>query len=290
MKIMQTASILAIAAVLGATNVALADSGTSTFGASVSVLSPDQTGFLIGGQVVVGGLGSGALTLSRSVAEMSLTGSANSALTYETGDLMGVESQATVESTMTFDRDITTSGSLVGTGSVVSRGEAIAAIGSAGSASANTETAGTETLGGEGSATSEATSQGSLNGSLSTTNTLQLLGTSGLFAGSNGLTVGETNTALAYGSSDVQSDGVTGIDLSTAAVDGDLDLLHGTGEGALFNVTSALNGGDIDLSVSNAGNGTVSITTSTGGFFTGGGAAGGAATFVDNGSFFGADI
>lgn len=285
MKIKQTTSALAIATLLATAGVAAAEVtslGTAAFEGSVSVLSPDQTGFIVGGQVSVNGLGSGSLTMTRSVANMSLTGSASSAPTAVAGALSGVNSAADVTSTLDFSRSITTSGSLVGQGNVVSRGEAIAALGSAGAASANTSLAGVN-AGGEGSATAEATAQGSLNGSLSTSNTLQLLGTSGLFAGSNGLTVGETNSAVAYGSADITADNtLAGVVLNGATIGGS----GPTGDGALFDVTSTLTGDSIAMSVSNAGNGTISITTSTGGFFTGGGAAGGATSFVDSGSFF----
>lgn len=294
MNIRHSTSLIAMAALLGATGFAMAETSTSTFDASVSVLSPDETGFLIGGQVSVGGVGSGALTLSRSAAAMSLNGGASSQLDPSGyNDILdGVTSTADVTSSLSFDRQITTSGALVGLGSVISRGEAIAALGSAGAASANTTTAGTRAAnfygggdeGGEGSATAEASAQGSLNGSLSTSNNLQLLGTSGLFAGSNGLTVGENNTALAYGSANILADGSTGIDLTTAAVNG--GGLSGTGNGGLFNITSALTGNNIAMSVSNAGNGTISISTSTGGFFTGGGAAAGSSSLADSASYF----
>jgi hypothetical protein len=299
MKIKHSTSLIAALAVLGGAGYAMAGT-TNTFDAAVSVLSPDQTGFIIGGQVAVNGVGTGALTLTRSNAVMSLTGSANSQLDSANNSnipslLTGVTSDAKIQSSLGFDRQITTSGALVGTGAVVARGEAIAALGSAGAASANTTTAGTRAssqgdAGGEGNATANATSQGSLNGSLSTSNTLNLLGTSGLFAGSNGLTVGETNTALAYGSSGVTSDGTTGIKLNTASVG--QDNLSGTGNGALFKIRTSLNDGTqnpvqtINMSVSNAGNGSISLSTSTGGFFTGGGAAAGSATFADTNSFF----
>jgi hypothetical protein len=298
MKIKYSKGLIAIAALVGSTGVAMA-ADTSSFDASVSVLSPDQSGFLIGGQVAVNGVGTGALTMSRSAATMVLNGGAASqldpnALAGRFGVLDSVTSTADITSSLSFDRSITTSGALVGLGSVIARGEAIGALGSAGAASANTTTAGTRAagalggptdldVGGEGNATADASAQGSLNGSLSTSNTLQLLGTSGLFAGSNGLTVGENNTALAYGSSGVTSDGVTGINLSNADTE---TGLAGTGNGGLFNLTSALTGSEIALAVTNAGNGSVSITTSTGGFFTGGGAAAGSATFADTASFF----
>lgn len=302
MKTKYSSSLIAIAVVLGAASLAMA-ADTNTFDASVSVLSPDQTGFLIGGQVAVNGVGTGALTMTRSLAEMNLMGGASSAL-VETAGLLGaaldgVESTAFVESALSFEREISTSGALVGLGSVVSRGEAIAALGSAGAASGNTSTAGTRAagtigsagdLGGEGTATADASAQGSLNGSLSTTNTLQLLGASGLFAGSNGTTVGERNDALAYGSALVLSDGVTGIDLTGASSSGGTgtELLAGAEDGALFLVMSDITSGDgsIDLTVSNAGNGSISISTSTGGFFTGGGATSGSASFADTNSFF----
>lgn len=286
MKIRHTTSFIAIAAVLGTAGIAMADTSTSAFDASVSVLSPDQTGFLIGGQVSVGGVGSGALTLSRSTANLMVVGGAQSGLAEA-----GVGADSFIQSGLAFDREITTSGALVGLGSVVSRGEAIAALGSAGAASASTEAGGVRDNGdgttSNGTAAAESSSQGSLNGSLSTSNTLQLLGTSGLFAGSNGLTVGENNLALAYGAAGVLSDGVTGIDLNSIEYgDGPMDI---SGNGAVFGVMSDLAGDDneISMSVANAGNGTISISTSTGGFFTGGGAAAGSATFNDVNSFFG---
>lgn len=271
----------------------MADTAANSFAASVSVLSPDQTGFIIGGQVAVNGVGSGGLTLTRSTANMSLTGSAASKLGFDgqtTPGLVGAVSGATIDSSLDFNRSIQTSGALVGLGSVVARGEAIASLGSAGAASADTGTSGTKTVGGvdsAGTSSANASAQGSLNGSLSTSNTLQLLGTSGLFAGSNGLSVGENNTADAYGSAAVVGDGSSGVNLSTAALNG--SGVAG-GRGALFDVTSSLTGTgttpQINLSVSNAGNGSISITTSTGGFFTGGGAASGEGTRNQTGSFF----
>ncbi|MEY5037253.1 MAG: hypothetical protein RL472_359 [Pseudomonadota bacterium] len=154
MKLKLSVSVIAIAAVVGTAAVA-ADNGTSTFDASVSVLSPDQTGFIIGGQVAVTGLGSGALTMSRSAAEMSVLGGAVSELDPAAGGYLdGVNSGSDITSSLTFDREISTSGSLVGQGSVTARGEAIASMGTAGAASADTATAGTRAdgniAGGEG--------------------------------------------------------------------------------------------------------------------------------------------
>lgn len=295
MKLKLSASVIAIAAMTATGAFA---GGTSTFDAAVSVLSPDQTGFIIGGQVAVSGLGSGALTMSRNTAEMSVIGGASSLLDVNdtTGYLYGVVSGSDVTSSLAFDREISTSGSLVGQGSVTARGEAIASMGTAGAASADTSTAGTREAvpgieGGEGSATASSSSQGSLNGSVSTANTLQLLGTSGLFAGSNALTVGETNEAIAGGASTIYADGETGVDLTDASIsyEGTLPaMVIATGKdgGAVFGTKSTLLNNTIDMSVSNAGNGTISLTTSTGGFFTGGGAAAGSAAHVDSGSFF----
>lgn len=323
MKTKYSSSLIAIAAVLGSASFAMAGD-TSTFDASVSVLSPDQTGFIIGGQVAVNGVGTGALTLTRSNASMLLTGSAKSVLDPSTqttgapfgtlgsyGILDGVTSEASITSSLAFDRSIATSGALVGLGAVTSRGEAVAALGSAGAASASTTTAGTRAdggptsggasllvQGGEGNASADASSQGSLNGSLSTSNTLQLLGTSGLFAGSNGMFVGEDNDAVAYGNSVVNADGTTGIALNDAVVvvpsPATTGNLTGSGNGALFSVRSSLlpetEGGStntINMTVANAGNGSISLTTSTGGFFTGGGAAAGSSSLSDTtGSFF----
>ena len=271
---------------------------TSAFEASVSVLSPDATGFIIGGQTAVNGLGSSSVVLSRAAAELAVSGGASSLLDSNSYGVTGATSDSFIDSALNFEREITTAGSLVGQGSVVATGQAIASIGTAGAASATTSTGGTDATAGEGSATADASAQGSLNGSVSTANTLQLLGTNGLFAGSNGLSVGEQNQANAYGSALITADGVTGIDLNDASLtDTGTGLLTGiaNGDGALFavnsNLTSTIGTGSsaptgIELSVSNAGNGTISLTTSTGGFFTGGGFAGGAATFADTGSFF----
>ncbi len=285
-------SLVALLAVFGGAQMGVA-SESSAFEASVSVLSPDDTGFIIGGQSSVNGLGSSSVVLTRSAADLSITGNALSELYNNgSGDLVGVTSDADITSALNFNRNITTAGSLVGQGNVVARGEAIGAIGTAGAASAGTSTAGVS-VNGEGSATADATAQGSLNGSVSTANTLQLLGSNGLFAGSNGLSVGEQNQAIAYGSATIDADGVTGINLTDAAQTG-TGLWTGVGQGALFVVDSTLtsqtssSATGIELSVSNAGNGTISLTTSTGGFFTGGGFAGGSATHIDSNSFFAA--
>jgi hypothetical protein len=311
MKIRHSTSLIAIAAVIGTAGVAMAQSTTAnSFAASVSVLSPDQTGFLIGGRVAVNGVGTGALTLSRNVANMSLVGSASSGLGYDSNNsfgatnLVGGLSSASINSELDFSRSITTSGSMVGLGSVVATGEAIAALGSAGAASADSSTSGTRdhdtnaaTVDYSGTSTAIASAQGSLNGSLSTSNSLQLLGTSGLFAGSNGLTVGEVNTADAYGASRVVGDGTSGVNLGSATLGTAIGSGTGTsnsGYGALFDVTSSLNTAtgsqnqvtSIGMAVSNAGNGSISIQTSTGGFFTGGAAADGEGSRNQTGSFF----
>ena len=292
-------SLVALLAVFGTADMALSIT-TSAFEASVSVLSPDATGFIIGGQTAVNGLGSSSVVLSRAAAELAVTGGASSLLDSNSYGVTGATSDSFIDSALNFEREITTAGSLVGQGSVVATGQAIASIGTAGAASATTSTGGTVDGIGEGSATADASAQGSLNGSVSTANTLQLLGTNGLFAGSNGLSVGEQNQANAYGSALITADGVTGIDLNDANLtDTGSGLLSGisNGDGALFavnsNLTSTVGTGSsaptgIELSVSNAGNGTISLTTSTGGFFTGGGFAAGGADFSDTGAFFGA--
>jgi hypothetical protein len=116
-----------------------------------------------------------------------------------------------------------------------------------------------------------------------------------LFAGSNSLSVGEDNKALAYGAATIEADGETGVVLDSATSNlSATGLPTATGNGALFAVSSDLTSfvsgtsgpTGITLSVANAGNGTISLTTSTGGFFTGGGFAEGAATHIDGGSFF----
>jgi len=288
-------SLVALLAVFGTADMALSIT-TSAFEASVSVLSPDATGFNLIGQTQVNGLGSSSVVLSRAAAELSVTGGASSTLDNNIYNYVtGVTSDSFINSGLNFEREVTTAGSLVGQGNVIASGTAIGSIGTAGAASATTSTGGTDATAGEGSATADASAQGSLNGAVSTVNSLQLLGTNGLFAGSNGLSVGEQNVANAYGQSTIVADGVSGIDLNGASLTavGSLGMMEGTGDGALFAVTSDLTStlvnsstAGIELSVSNAGNGTISLATSTGGFFTGGGFAGGAATFADTGTFF----
>jgi hypothetical protein len=289
-------------AIFGSAEVALAVD-TNAFSASVSVLSPDPTGFIIGGQSSVNGVGSSSVVMTRTAAELAVTGGANSQLVGSStpGILSGVQSDSFINSALNFSRKIDTAGSLVGQGSVVATGQAIGSIGTAGAASASTEASGVSSNAantGSGAASADSSSQGSLNGSVSTSNTLQLLGTNGLFAGSNSLSVGEKNLANAYGKSTILSDGETGISLAGAALvpDGSLGMMQGSNDGALFDVTSSLTSvtapsgtlTGIALSVANAGNGTISLTTSTGGFFTGGGFANGGADFSDTGAFFGA--
>jgi hypothetical protein len=305
-------SLVAMLAIFGTAEMASAVD-TSAFTASVSVLSPDASGFIIGGQSSVNGVGSSSVVLTRSAAEMAITGGANSKLVGSTtsGVLSGVQSDAFINSALNFSRQIDTAGSLVGQGNVIATGQAIGSIGTAGAASSNTETGGVSDTGniGAGSAAADASTQGSLNGSVSTSNTLQLLGTSGLFAGSNSLSVGEENQANAYGSATILSNtSNTGISLSgaelfdvgsTSTKSTPNIMQTGSGDGALFNVTSNLTSDymptgtttavtGIQLSVANAGNGSISLTTSTGGFFTGGGFAAGGADFSDTGAFFGA--
>jgi hypothetical protein len=259
--------------------VASADTFSSTYSAGVSTLSPDDTGWLTGGQVQVNGVGTGSVTLSRTTAEMSIVGQAYSGLNFVP------EANSSIESAFSFDRDIDTSGALVGIGSVVAMGESIGATGMIGAADASAQAAGTSGTSAAGSASADSASQASLVGSVSTTNTMQLVGTSQTFAGANGLSIGEASRALSYGSASIIAG--NDIDLTTAAMV-DNPLLSGTGDGSLFYTDSTLTNNSIDLSASNAGGGSMLISASTGGFFSGGGAAAGASDLSDVGGFWAA--
>lgn len=319
--------------------------------ASVSGALQGDTGFLTGGQVQISGVGQGAVTLTRNNAAINVLAGSTASTPNDTFNSSGVltvsgipSSSSSMITTFDFNRDVNTSGALVGIGTMVAQGESLGGVGVVGSANANATRSGSRTEGStpvSGSSTTPTSAQGSLVGNFSTANTMQLVGTGSLFAGSQALNLGERNMGVAAGRTGSVTANTTSIDLSTmnvqptsagtsylanssgqlidsngqviSFVDGSGTPLSGqalvaaearrvviapgaanltptnvAGSGAAFWMTPTLsNGGTISLNAANAGNGSVNITASTGGFFGQGTTFGATAapTFSNTGFF-----
>lgn len=295
---------LAVSALLLGSTAAFAQSTESrSFSASVSGALQGDTGFLTGGQVQVQGVGQGSLVLSRGQANIGVISGATAGLSSANPEAVPTSSSEMLTA-FDFDRDVNTAAALVGVGNATAQGESIGGVGVVGSSTANAERAGTGTNTTNsdpmsGSASSVTSAQGSLVGSFSTQNTLQLLGQGGLFAGAQSLNIGERNTGFAAGETGVISASDTAITLNTlngnlptALGDGSYTTAAVTGFGAGFGTTSFLdNAGNIDINVANAGQGSVLATGSTGGFFGQGTTFGATATptFAETNGFFDAN-
>jgi hypothetical protein len=293
MKITNLLATTAMTVVLTAGVVAAQDLGSSSFSAGVSLLSPDQTGFLLGGTAEVTGLGSGAVVINASQAVFGMTGYAAS--TNDTAKNTAPEAIAGsgVVTVFQFDRSVTASGSSVGAGRVVAKGDANASVAAVGSAFGETLTNaiqgiedGQGAYTGQLSSTSNASSESaaSLVGEGSTSVLAGLIGTSANFVGSTGTTVTTEQSGIAYSALSAFGDAAgTGINiapgLSTFADLADnFDGLE-PGQGTIgFTNTLAL-GKPIDLAVANVGGGTISLGATTGGFFGGGAATTGTSGF-----------
>jgi len=290
-----------IALLLGTTALhAQATTDTKSVSASVSGALQGDTGFLTGGQVQVTGVGQGGVTLSRGTAAVNVIAGAAASIPTDTntaGDpRTGIPtSESSMVSTFDFDRQVDTSGALVGIGTLVAQGESLGGIGVVGSASSNATRAGTATFTSpvSGSSSTPTSAQGSLVGNFSTANTMQLVGTGSLFAGSQALALGERNVGASAGQTGSVSADATSIPLNTLAfatipaAGTAFEPSDVTGAGAGFMTNSTLNTTTIALNAANAGNGTVNISASTGGFFGQGTTFGATAapTFSNTGFF-----
>ena len=265
--------------IVGAVTAASAQTITTdsrSVSASIAGALQAPTGFLIGGQVQVTGVGQGSVSLTRSAANILL----------QTGAVASVdsvslipESQSRMMTTFDFDRVVETGGALVGVGNVIAQGEALGGVGIVGASNANATRSGTGLdAGGDpgsGSATTPTSAQGSLIGDFTTTNNMQLAGTGALFSGAQTLSIGERTAGLSFGNTglviadadDIDLDAGT-VNLGTSGGAGPTVTFAGGG-GAGFAQSSELlgNAGVIDFNVSNAGFGTVAVSASTGGFF-----------------------
>ena len=282
----------AIAMALSVGAAAAQDLGSSSFSAGVSLLSPDQTGFLFSGSVEAQGLGTGAVVLANQNADFNMTGFANS---NGVADTRGDEAVANsgVLTTFDFDRTVSASASSIGTGRVVAKGDANGAVGAVGSAFGETEVNEIVTTTGIGGGTTSSTanaaseSAASLVGEGSTSAIAGLLGTSNNFVGSTGTSVTTTQDGIAYSALNVTGDADgTGITITpTTLVNPTFTTLStdlaslADGQGRIGFINTLDIGSGIDLSVSNVGGGTISLGATTGGFFGGGSATNGSGGF-----------
>jgi len=334
------APLAVVGLLLGTTALHAQATDTRSVSASVSGALQGDTGFLTGGQVQVTGVGQGGVTLTRNNAAINVIAGSSANVPADLTSVGIPTSGSSMITTFDFNRDVNTSGALVGIGTLVAQGESLGGVGVVGSANANATRAGTATVGDtpvSGSSSTPTTAQGSLVGNFSTANTMQLVGTGSLFAGSQALNLGERNMGVAAGRTGTIAANASSIDLTTMNVQptstgasflanssGQLIDSTGTvitgltdanatvreaaeakrvliapgaatlsptnvaGNGAAFWMTPTLNnGGTISLNAANAGNGTVNITASTGGFFGQGTTFGATAapTFSNTGFF-----
>lgn len=253
--------------------------GSSTFSAGVSLLSPEVTGFVFGGQADVSGFGSAAVMVAADDAEFSMSGFAAS-MDAE-GDALSNSGSLT---TFTFDRMVAASASGIGLGRVVSSGEASASVGSVGRSVADTMVSGSASDNSGGSDSSSSTalsdSSASLIGTGTTSVIAGLVGENEDFIGDTGTVVTSEQSGVSYAGLSVsgsqgmnigEEDGVNPLSTQLAG------LQQGEGIIGFTNLFSMDN--PIDLNVDNLGNGAITLGASTGGFFGGGASTLGESTF-----------
>lgn len=291
----------ATVALLAGTAPVLAQQVTSeSYSGSVAGALQSDTGFLTGGQVQVNGVGQGSLVLSRGQANIDVqTG------TFAGTDGVGPGSSSAFLTTLDFDRDVSTGAALVGVGNVVAQGESLAGSGVVGTSNSSSSVSGVGTIDATdfaASATTTSSATGGLVGSLSTSNTIQMLGTGALFAGSQALDIGERTQAYSAGFTDFVAYDGEGVVVSVISSPFETttdtfdtgSILAGNDSGAGFGIDTALSGdnSNIDLNVANAGNGSILVSGSTGGFFGQGTTFGATGTLdiSDVGGFFDAPI
>ena len=296
MKYTNLLATTAMATLLAAGVASAQDLGTNSYAAGVSLLSPEQTGFLFGGTAEVTGLGSAAVVISAQQAQFNMTGFADSGKVTTTGAPSEAVANSGVLTTFDFDRTVTASASGIGAGRVVAQGDANAAVGAVGSAFGDTMSneisdryVGTpEEFAGTESSTSNATSESaaSLVGEGSTSVLAGLIGTGTGFVGSTGTTVSSQQSGVAYSAlnalGDADGTGIaitkgTGADF--AALSTEISGLA-DGKGIVGFSNGFVLGSTIDLAVANVGGGTISLGATTGGFFGGGAATSGTSGFA----------
>jgi hypothetical protein len=272
----------AILAAVGVSGAAATDLGSSSFSAGVALLLPENTGFLYSAQVDAQGLGTGASSISAENANFTLTGYAS---TTGSDILAPVDPEnalttagSGIYADFNFDRTVATNATSSGQGKVVATGEAIGSIGGVGSASGSSSQ---QSIIGDvvTNSTSDSESAASLIGGSRTSLVAGVLGTTGTFVGDTGTSVTDSQSGIALAGVATKGDGGTTVEI--VAIDGtpvvgDINVASGTG---IAGITGEWGSPSLNLSVLNAGGGTVSLGVETGGFFTGGVSTLGHSTF-----------
>lgn len=281
----------AVVVALSAGAAGAADLGSSSYEAGVSLLMPENTGFMYTAQVDAQGLGLGTSAVSTTGASFTLTGFATTSGTEAdaTDPTALTTSGSGVYSDFTFERTVATNAMSSGQGRVVATGEALGSIGGVGSAAGkstqqtiiNVTTPASSS--GDGSSvdtltnsTSSSESAASLVGGARTTLVAGVVGTTDTFIGDTGTSVTDSQIGKAVAGvlTKGNDSGIT-IDPTNApaysqiynGTNHTIALTSGTG---VTGITGTWGAGNLDLTVRNAGGGTVSLGAETGGFFTGG--------------------
>jgi hypothetical protein len=249
--------------------------GSTEYSAGVSLLLPEQTGFMYTAQVDAQGLGAGTSAISASSSSFTLTGIANSS----TDTVENASAGSGIYSDFNFDRTVETNAASAGIGRVVATGDAIGKIGALGAADSSSSQ---KSVDADGVTASDASSesQASLIGGARTSLVAGVVGTLGSFVGDTGTSVTDDQSGLAMAGS------VTGYDASGLSIDAVDDTNDSLDDLANLDAGYGLIGvsgqwdlySGLDLAVANAGGGTVSLGADTGGFFTGGVATTGSAS------------
>lgn len=261
----------AIVAVLSAGAVGAAELGSSSYEAGVSLLMPENTGFMYSAQVDAQGLGLGTSAVGASTSNFTLSGFASTG-GADAGDAALTTSGSGVYSDFSFDRTVATNAMSSGQGRVVATGEALGSIGGVGSAAGqSTQQTIQSAVSGDTltNSTSSSESAASLVGGARTTLIAGVVGSTTTFIGDTGTSV--TDSQIGKAVAGVATSGnATGIAIVAEVTPAQADLSGlADGEGVI-GITGAWGSPELDLTVRNAGGGTVSLGAESGGFFTGG--------------------
>lgn len=265
----------AVVAALSAGAAGAADLGSSSYEAGVSLLIPENTGFMYTAQVDAQGLGLGTSAVSTTGASFTLSGFASTS-GAPAADPALTTSGSGVYSDFTFDRTVATNAMSSGQGRVVATGEALGSIGGVGSAAGKSTQQTIDSVTGQTSvtdtmtnSTSSSESAASLVGGARTTLVAGVVGTTDTFIGDTGTSVTDSQVGKAVAGVKTSGDDSA---IAIAAADSPANSLLtnlASGEG-VTGIKGTWLSPDLDLTVRNAGGGTVSLGAETGGFFTGG--------------------
>lgn len=273
----------AVVAALSAGAAGAVDLGSSSYEAGVSLLIPENTGFMYSAQVDAQGVGAGTSAVSTEGASFTLSGFASTGGAASGSALTNAGSG--VYADFIFDRTVATNAYSTGQGRVVATGEALGSVGGVGSAAGKSTQQTIESTTSNGFRTdtltnsnSSSESAASLVGGGRTTLVAGVVGTTDTFIGDTGTSVTDSQRGSAVAGLNATGDDseldITGALLNAA---GSSTGIYGTTQLAGLASGSGITGiqgkwgsPSLDLTVRNAGGGTVSLGAETGGFFTGG--------------------